>query len=220
MAKTAKQTKRALQRARAEAKAEARRRQRRRRQLGWALGGSALVAAVVLGLIAFVAGGDDQDAAPAGPAEVVVSGAPRTEPLGAGEPIPDFSGPGLTGGTISWDTFAGEPAVIAVWAPWCPHCQVELPILDRVMRRHPDVGFVTVVTSIGDHPGPTPQGYMREHDLSFPVVVDDEGGTIANALGVPGFPMLYFVSSDGTVALSASGEVAQAALDDAVSSLS
>jgi hypothetical protein len=61
---------------------------------------------------------------------------------------------------------------------------------------------------------------MADHGLSFPVAVDDDQGTIARALGVPGFPMLYFVESDGTVRFAASGEVDEATLVDAISRLS
>jgi hypothetical protein len=88
------------------------------------------------------------------------------------------------------------------------------------MRDHPGVGFVTLVTAVGDRPGPTPEAYMADHSLSFPVAVDDDQGTIARALGVPGFPMLYFVGSDGTVTFAASGEVDEATLVDAISRLS
>jgi protein-disulfide isomerase-like protein with CxxC motif len=60
---------------------------------------------------------------------------------------------------------------------------------------------------------------MRENDLAFPAAVDDEAGTIANALGIQGFPTLYFVSSDGTVAQAASGEVDAETLRQVVGSL-
>lgn len=218
MVKTAKQTKREHQLARAEAKAAARRRMVRRRRLGWVLGGLAVAGVVAIGIVAFLGASDDQGS-PAARADVVVAGPARSEPLARGDVVPDFSAPGLAGGTVSWEAFANRPAVIAVWAPWCPHCQVELPILDRVMRDHPGVGFVTVVTAVGARPGPSPEGFMRDHGLSFPVAVDDDRGTIAEGLGVPEFPLLYFVSSDGTVALVASGEVDEASLRDAIATL-
>ena len=62
--------------------------------------------------------------------------------------------------------------------------------------------------------------WMVDHGLSFPVAVDDDQGTIARALGVPGFPMLHFVAPDGTVRFAASGEVDEATLVDAISRLS
>lgn len=217
MVKTAKQTKRELQRERAEARAAARRRAERRRRLGWALAGLAVAAAVALGIVAMV--GDQDGAQPAPASEVVIDGAARSEPLARGERIPDFSAPGLFGGSVDWSDYAGAPAVLSVWAPWCPHCQVELPILDRVMRDFPDVGFVTVVTSIGDKPGPAPEDFMRDNDLTFATAVDDEGGTLASGLGVPGFPTVYFVSSDGTVAFVGSGEIDEATLRGTIDSL-
>jgi len=184
------------------------------------LGGVALVAVVVLGVVAFMSGGEEKGAGPAATGQVTAAGPARTEPLAAGDVVPDFSAPGLSGGgTVGWADYAGAPAVLSIWAPWCPHCQVELPVLDRVMREFPEVGFVTVVTSVGDQPGPAPDVYMRENDLAFPVAVDDQDGTIAAALGVQGFPTLYFVASDGTVAQYASGEVDEATLREIVGSL-
>jgi thiol-disulfide isomerase/thioredoxin len=220
MANTAKQTKRLRQRERAEARAAALRRQEQRRRLAIVLGGLALVAVVVLAVFAFMGGSEEEGAGASTSTEVVAGGPPRTEPLGQGEAVPSFSAPGLDGGTVAWADYAGAPAVLAVWAPWCPHCQTELPVLDSVMREFPDVGFLTLVTWIGDQPGPAPDVYMRENDLAFPVAVDDQGDTIAAGLGVMSTPTLYFVSSDGTVAQTMTGEVDAETLREAVGSLS
>ena len=218
MVNTSKRTKRVRQRERAEGRAAARRRQEQRRRLAVTLGGSALVAVVILAVVALMSGGEE-GAGPSTSEQVTVAGPARTEPLAIGEAVPDFSAPGLSGGRVAWSDYAGGPAVLSVWAPWCPHCQVELPILDDVMREFPAVGFVTVVTAIGDQPGPAPEDYMRENDLAFPVAVDDDAGTIANALGIQGFPTLYFVASDGTVVQYASGEVDEETLRQVVGSL-
>jgi cytochrome c biogenesis protein CcmG, thiol:disulfide interchange protein DsbE len=220
MVKTADHTKRERRRERAEAKAAALRRRQHRRRLGWALGAAAVVGAIAIGWVAFLGGDGEPGTGPSRRADVVVAGPGRSEPLAPGEAVPDFTAPGLHGGTISWESYVGRPTLLAVWAPWCPHCQVELPILDRVMRDHPNMGFVTLVTAVGDRPGPTPEGYLRDHGLTFPVAVDDERGTVSDALGVPGFPMLYFVDSDGRVRIAVSGEVDEATLVEALSKLS
>lgn len=220
MANTAKQTKRLRQRERAEARAAAQRRQEQRRRLAIVLGGLALVAVVVLAVVAFMGGSEEEGAGASTSTEVVAGGPSRSAPLATGDAVPSFSAPGLDAGTVAWADYAGAPAVLSVWAPWCPHCQVELPVLDVVMREFPDVGFVTVVTSVGDQPGPAPDVYMRENDLAFPVAVDDESETIAAALGIESFPTLYFVSSDGTVAQYLTGEVDAETLRQIVGSLS
>jgi thiol-disulfide isomerase/thioredoxin len=219
MQNTTKQTKRARQRERAEARAAALRRQEQRRRLALVLGGIALVAVVVLAVVAFMGGSEEEGTGPSTTGAVVAGGPDRTEPLAPGDAVPAFSAPGLDGGTVAWNDYAGAPALLAVWAPWCPHCQVELPLLDEVMGEYPGVGFVTVVTAIDQQPGPAPDVYMRENGLSFPVAVDDDAGTIARALGIQAFPTLYFVSSDGTVAQAATGEMDEAALREALDSL-
>jgi thiol-disulfide isomerase/thioredoxin len=133
--------------------------------------------------------------------------------------VPDFTAPGIGGGTVRWTGAADGPAVISVWAPWCPHCQVELPLLNDVMRDYADVAFLTVVTSIGDSPGPDPWAFLEENGITAPTAIDDSQGTLAAALGIRAFPTLYFVASDGTVVREAEGEVDEDALREMVGSL-
>jgi thiol-disulfide isomerase/thioredoxin len=205
------------QRSKADAKAAARRRQQRR-NLAYTLGGIALLAVVVVLVLTMES--DGGGVGPSAPGEVTVEGSPRDTPLDPGDAVPAFTAPEMTGGTVSWsDQYAGSKTVLSLWAPWCSHCQAELPILDSVMDSYPDVKFVTIVTSIGQRPGPSPDGFMQDHGLVFPVAVDDENGTAASAFGLQVFPTLYFVNADGTVAQVATGEVDEATLRATIDSL-
>lgn len=213
-------TKRERQVAREEAERRAERRATRSRTL-MSVGGVVLVGAVVIAVVLLMGdegGGGAGDVAAAG--DVTVQGMPRSAPLQPGEQVPSFTAPELTGGTVAWGDYLGDPAVLSVWAAWCPHCQAELPILDRVMEDYPDVGLVTVVTAIGAQPGPTPEEFMLENGLEFPVAVDDANGTLAAGLGITGFPTLYFVNPDGSVALELSGEVDEPTLRTVLDQLS
>jgi thiol-disulfide isomerase/thioredoxin len=214
---TVKPTKRQRQRAAAEARAAARRKRQQRRTLGRILGGLGL--AIVLIVAVVVIRGAEDGAGPSRATEVAVSGPARSEPLAVGDAIPDFSAPGLDGDRIVWSDYAGTPTVLSIWAPWCPSCQKELPILGRIVREFPSVSLVTIVTAIGDRPGPTPEGYLADNGLSFPTAVDDGAGTLAGAFGIAGFPTLYFVSSDGTVAEYGVGELSETRLREAIGSL-
>ena len=144
--------------------------------------------------------------------EVTASGPPRASALSVGESIPDFSAPGLAGGRVSWASFQGTPTVLVGWAPWCPHCQKELPVLGRVLKDYPGVRVVSMVTAIGLHPGPASADFMDQHGLAFPVAVDDSTGTLASAFGLSSFPTVYYIGPDGTVRDVVVGEDTEAAM--------
>jgi cytochrome c biogenesis protein CcmG, thiol:disulfide interchange protein DsbE len=214
---TVRPTKRQRQRAAAEERAAARRRQQHRRTLARVLGGLALAA--VLTVTAVVVTTREEGTGPSRAAEVVTDGPVRSGPLAAGESIPEFSAPGLAGGRVAWSDRAGTPSVLAIWAPWCPSCQKELPVLDRVVREFPEVSLLSIVTAIGDRPGPTPESYLAANGLTFPAAVDDGAATLAATFGLEGFPTLYFVNADGTVARYAIGELSEEQLREAIGAI-
>ncbi|HZP90934.1 MAG TPA: redoxin domain-containing protein, partial [Actinomycetota bacterium] len=139
-------TSRRERRARArERRLELERRRARRRTLTYASMGA--VAAVLAGMVLvgrLLGGGTG----PAAPGQVQVSGPPRPVPLAIGDRVPAFSAPRLGGGRVSWSEYQGAPVVLALWAPWCPHCQTELPILADLARQFPDVRLVTIASAI------------------------------------------------------------------------
>lgn len=190
-------------------------RARQREALAWTVAAIVLIVAVVAMVwISSDGGGSEGASSGANPdvaaaGQVQVDGAPRSSPLAQGEPVPGFTAPELNGGTVQWAEYQGSPTVLSVWAPWCPHCQVELPVLARTLADYPDVNLVTIVTAVGAQPGPTPKEYMQDNGLEFPVALDDASGTLAQAFGIQGFPTIYLVNSDGTVAVEAEGEVAE-----------
>lgn len=192
------------------------RRRQQRRTLAYALGGVAVIAAIVAVLVTTM-GDETGNGSPAPSGQVEVSGPARTSLLGVGEEVPAFSAPAYGGGRVEWT--GGSPAVLSVWAPWCPHCQVELPILARVAADYPDVDLVTVATAVDQQAGPTVEEYMTDNALSFPVALDDADGTLASALGIQGFPTIFFVNTDGTIAQVAEGEVAEEDLRAIIDSL-
>jgi thiol-disulfide isomerase/thioredoxin len=225
-------TKRERRRRKAEELRAAQHRREQRRTIGYTLAALAVVV-IAVGVIAGVGGGTGGAGGiqPSAQGQISVSGAARSSMFAVGDSIPAFSAPGFhmqdDGGTssvvrerIDWSSYAGSPTVLAVWAPWCPHCQAELPVLSAAVAKDPGVRLVGVVTSIGQHPGPAPNEYLAGERLTFPSAIDDENGTLARALGVQAFPTLYLVGSDGKVAYASEGEVPPETLQQELSSLS
>jgi thiol-disulfide isomerase/thioredoxin len=183
------------------------------------LGGAAIAAVMVL-VTMTITGGTGTTVSPSAPGTVTVDGAPRAAPLSPGDAVPSYTAPAIGGGTTGWSEATGSPTVLSVWAPWCPHCQVELPLIGRVMPDYPAVRWVTIVTAIGQSPGPDAAAFLDDHGIDPPTAVDDAQGTLASAFGIQGFPTLYFVGSDGTVAQEMEGEVDEATLRATIESLS
>jgi thiol-disulfide isomerase/thioredoxin len=164
----------------------------------------AVVVLAVAIVAVFVTVGGKQGTSAAKP---TIAGPSLSAPLSAGSTIPNFEAPALNGGgAVSWRSYRGEPTVLEVWAPWCPHCQAEAPVLVRLAHEFPAVKVVTVATAVGLNPGPTPQEFVRQFGYTFPVGLDDRNGTIASGLGVRGFPLIYYVGSDGKVVSVQEGE--------------
>ena len=193
------------------------RKARRRRLLAYGIPLAILVVVAVIAAVTSLSGHGEGRPAPAG---TVRAGAARTTLLQPGEPVPDFSAPGLAGARVTWtEARAGDPAVLVVWASWCPHCQRELPVVARVARGFPGVRVVTVTTAIGAHPGPSPEEFVRSQHLVFPTAVDDAASTLAAALGVRSFPTVFWVGKDGRVTAVTEGERGEAAVRAAFQAL-
>jgi thiol-disulfide isomerase/thioredoxin len=172
----------------------------------WLVLGAVVLAAAIVAVVV-TAGGESSAAEPAPSGSVSIDHEPGPA-LQPGEAIPEWSAPALDGsGTMHWSDYLGGPIVLTVWAPWCPHCQAELPRLVERLRFHPDITLVTISTAVEQSTAFTSQGYLDAEGLSFPVAVDDAALTLHDGLGVEGFPSTYFVTADGTVVRHEEGEI-------------
>ena len=105
----------------------------------------------------------------------------------------------------------GLAKVLLVGAHWCPHCQVEIPIVQEWVDQNgmPDnVELITVSTAVDSaQPNYPPSEWLDTEGWTSPVMADDEPGTASEALGTSGFPFFVFVNADGTVHSRFAGEL-------------
>jgi uncharacterized membrane protein YphA (DoxX/SURF4 family)/thiol-disulfide isomerase/thioredoxin len=151
---------------------------------------------------------------------VEVSGAARSEPFPAGQKLPEFIAPALGGGQISWASYRGTPTVLIVWAPWCAECERELPMIVETAMQFPAIKITSIVTAVGQEPGPTPAAYMASHHYSFPVALDNQDQRLADVLGLSGFPVVYYVYPDGTISRATVGVAPQSVISSLMKAVS
>ncbi|MEV4658952.1 TlpA disulfide reductase family protein [Micromonospora sp. NPDC049301] len=129
-------------------------------------------------------------------------------PTTGGEALPELTLACFTGGApVALRDVAG-PAVINVWASWCPPCRKELPAFQRLSERAAGRLQVVGVNSRDSRNGA--QSIGEDFGVRFPILVD-QGEALQRALNRNAIPLTLFVDAQGRIRhVDATG-----ALDDA-----
>ena len=111
--------------------------------------------------------------------------------------------------TISSEQLRGRPAVLNVWASWCPPCREEAPTLERVSKdlSAEDVAFVGIVS---DDTALSASEYAAEAGLDFPHALDD--GSFDRSYGIQALPTTYIIDADGRLVARHTGPISEARL--------
>ncbi|NES14734.1 MULTISPECIES: TlpA disulfide reductase family protein [Micromonospora] len=125
-----------------------------------------------------------------------------------GDPLPELTLSCFTGGTPVALRDVKGPAVINVWASWCPPCRKELPAFQRLSERAAGRFQVIGVNSRDSRGGA--QSIGEDFGVRFPMLVD-QGDAFERALERNAFPLTVFVGADGRIRHTDS----TGALDDA-----
>ncbi|PWR11252.1 alkyl hydroperoxide reductase [Micromonospora acroterricola] len=136
------------------------------------------------------------------------AGADAAAPRAGGEALPELTLACFTGGApVALRDVAG-PAVINVWASWCPPCRKELPAFQRLSERAAGRFQVVGVNSRDSRNGA--QSIGEDFGVRFPILVD-QGEALQRALNRNAIPLTLFVDAQGRIRhVDATG-----ALDDA-----
>ncbi|MEV0427016.1 TlpA disulfide reductase family protein [Micromonospora sp. NPDC050495] len=146
--------------------------------------------------------------APASAAETPTGEAGETPTGKAGDRLPELTLSCFTGGVPVALRDVKGPAVINVWASWCPPCRKELPAFQRLHERAAGRFQVIGVNSRDSRGGA--QSIGEDFGVRFPMLVD-QGDAFEHALGRNAFPLTVFVDAAGRIRHTDS----TGALDDA-----
>jgi thiol-disulfide isomerase/thioredoxin len=126
-----------------------------------------------------------------------------------GTPMPVVSGTTFDGDDITIPT-PGTPTLVIYVAHWCPHCQAEVPLVQKWVDEGglPDgVDLVTVSTAVDSRrPNYPPAEWLASEGWTAPVLVDGNNQA-ADAAGLTAFPFFVAVDGQGNVVERTSGEL-------------
>ena len=107
---------------------------------------------------------------------------------------PEFTLTDITGKKWQFSDLRGKVVLVNFWATWCPPCRKEMPDLDALYRRFGAKGFV--VLGISDEERQKVEPFIREHKVTFPVLLDP-GRKVNDAFVVEGIPKSFVYDRDG-----------------------
>lgn len=113
-----------------------------------------------------------------------------------GKPFPEFSLPALDepARRLTRADILGRPALVNVWATWCPSCRQEHPVLNRLAQ----AGVVIHGVNYKDDRS-TAQRWLRSLHDPYRLNIEDAAGTLGLDLGVYGAPETFVIDAHGVV---------------------
>lgn len=141
-------------------------------------------------------------------------GVSEPRPEGKGK-APEFILPDLGGQEVSLDSLRGGPVVIDFWATWCAPCVHQIPVLNQFQEQHPQIPVLGVSVDVDGRKVVPP--FAEEHQIGYRVLLGDEA--LARRYGAMGFPSLYVIDSEGSIAEAHVGVVTLEELEAAVEAL-
>ncbi|RCW74297.1 TlpA family protein disulfide reductase [Pseudorhodoferax soli] len=112
------------------------------------------------------------------------------------------------GGTLPMAGFRGRPLLVNFWAPWCPPCVEELPMIDAFFRQHAPNGWQVVGLAV-DKPAAV-QKFLGKTPVGFPVgILGLTGLSVVKELGnaAGGLPFTLVLDATGHVAERKIGQI-------------
>ena len=114
-----------------------------------------------------------------------------------GKTAPLFSLPlASTNEPIDIRYLRGKKTILSTWSTWSPHSQVQIPILDAIVRSDPSNVRVLLV-SLQQSAGVV-ETYLRRGNYTIPSVVDTEG-KITEIYPIFSLPQHFFIDRKGIV---------------------
>lgn len=125
--------------------------------------------------------------------------------LPLGTVAPDAALEDLDGNAVRLqDVIGGRPALLQVWATWCPLCEELQPQLDRIRaERGDDLAMVAIAVAVNQNPRRIKR-HLERHPLGFPLLYDTRGEAV-RALEAATTSIVVLLDADGRVAYTGVG---------------
>lgn len=140
------------------------------------------------------------------------STAPVSASLAVGQKAPPFTLP-TTAGSFDLATVT-QPVLIEVFATWCPHCQRETAVMNKLYAGYGKrVAFLAIPGSDAAMDGASPESqfdvlnFTIKFNVKYPIGIYDPNLTVAKLYLQGGYPTVAIVDRNKNIAYINSGEI-------------
>ncbi len=119
-----------------------------------------------------------------------------------GKPAPEFTLTTYEGQEITLESLRGKVVLLNYWATWCAPCRLEMPEMDRYMRRHRGAPLAIYAVTI-DNTVPYSRLKFLGDTLAFPLIQKIKGGRYGTISGA--VPTNYVIDKAGVVRYAKAG---------------
>jgi peroxiredoxin len=117
-----------------------------------------------------------------------------------GEPAPEFTLTNLAGQPVALSDYRGKVVLVNFWATWCPSCISEMPDYEEIYQQHGGPAGDFVVLGVNLQEGQTQvKDYASGLGLTFPVLLDEDGGVTTRQYQVTGMPGSFIIDRQGVI---------------------
>jgi cytochrome c biogenesis protein CcmG, thiol:disulfide interchange protein DsbE len=133
---------------------------------------------------------------------------PAYASVAAGDKAPDFQLGSVDGqSTLKLSNYTTEPTLLVFWLSTCPHCQKEVPLLQKVFADLDTKGMNCVGVS-ADSEQKNAKDFVVKYAVTFPNAFGgtSSGANVLDSYGVSGVPTILIIDKGGTVKSRYEGE--------------
>ncbi len=140
------------------------------------------------------------------------------EPLGPGDPAPEFSLPTPDGaGRVFFTGDRAQVTLLDFWFMDCPGCVGATPKLNRLHDRYRAEGLALISLSRDAGEEARLRAFIAERDIRYQVGVDT--GAVGDSYGVHAFPTVLLVDRKGHIRARHTGAVTELKLATSIEAL-
>lgn len=126
------------------------------------------------------------------------------------QPAPRFHAKTTTGEVFNNQNVKGKVVLLEFWTTWCPYCQQEEKLIERINHEYSDQGLIVLAIDVAESKK-TVKKYLDQHPRACRIVLTEDTN-LAAMYQANSYPIYVVIDRDGNIAGEQRGSRGEKAL--------